>query len=112
MELEFRKKSRRDKTMRSKSFETQEVRQIGRRKAGVKRLSHLMNRNNRCLPDLRKGMQRPGKIKNVYEKIHDRARRVLQYGIGDFVWASGSGQEEDCGATRNSAGQKGEQKKE
>ena len=33
MELDFRKKNRRDKMMRSKSFETQEVREIGRKEA-------------------------------------------------------------------------------
>ena len=33
MELNFRKKSRRDRMMRSKSFETQEVREIGRKEA-------------------------------------------------------------------------------
>ena len=31
MELDFRKKNRRDKMMRSKSFEMQEVRKIGRK---------------------------------------------------------------------------------
>ena len=39
-------------------------------------------------------MQRPGKIQNVSEKIHARARKVLQHGIGCFVWASGSGRGE------------------
>ena len=34
MELDFRKKSRRDGMMRSKRFETQEVREIGRKEAG------------------------------------------------------------------------------
>ena len=34
MKLDSRKKSRRDGIMRSKSFETQEVREIGRKKAG------------------------------------------------------------------------------
>ena len=37
MELDPRKKSRRDSTMRSKSFETQEVREIGRKEAGESR---------------------------------------------------------------------------
>ena len=37
MELESRKKSRRDRRMRSKSFEMQEVREIGRKKAGESR---------------------------------------------------------------------------
>ena len=37
MELDFRKKSRRDRMMRSKSFDTQEVREIGRKEAGESR---------------------------------------------------------------------------
>ena len=34
MELDCRKKSRRDSLMRSNSFDTQEVREIGRKEAG------------------------------------------------------------------------------
>ena len=34
MELDSRKKSRRNRMMRSNSFDTQEVREIGRNKAG------------------------------------------------------------------------------
>ena len=34
MELDSRKKIRRDRMMRSNSFDTQEVREIGRKKAG------------------------------------------------------------------------------
>ena len=34
MELDVRKKSRRDRMMRSKSFDMQEVREIGRKEAG------------------------------------------------------------------------------
>ena len=37
MELDSRKKSRRDRMMRSKCFETQEVREIGRKEAGESR---------------------------------------------------------------------------
>ena len=37
MELNSRKKSRRDRMMRSNSFDTQEVREIGRKKAGKSR---------------------------------------------------------------------------
>ena len=37
MELDSKKKSRRDRMMRSKNFETQEVREIGRKKAGESR---------------------------------------------------------------------------
>ena len=37
MELDSRMKSRRDRMMRSKSFEMQEVREIGRKEAGESR---------------------------------------------------------------------------
>ena len=75
MELDFRKKSKRDRMMRSKSFDTQEVREIGRK---VERLSHLVYGNNgRCLPDGRKGMRRPEEIEDVKKKIHVRARKML-----------------------------------
>ena len=37
MELDSKKKSRRDRTMRSNSFETLEVREIGRKEAGESR---------------------------------------------------------------------------
>ena len=37
MELDSRKKSRRDRMMRSKSFDTSEVREIGRKEAGESR---------------------------------------------------------------------------
>ena len=76
MELDSRKKSRRDRMMRSKSFDTQEVREIGRKKAGESRGFPILYGNNRCLPDGRKGMRRPGEIENV-KKIHARARKML-----------------------------------
>ena len=67
MGLDSRKKSRRDRMMRSNSFDTQEMREIGRKEAGESRgFSHLMYRNNgRCLPDGRKRMRRPGEIEDV-----------------------------------------------
>ena len=37
MELDSRKKSRQDRMMRSNSFDTQEVREIGRKEAGESR---------------------------------------------------------------------------
>ena len=37
MELDSRKKSRRDRMMRSNSFDTQEMREIGRKEAGESR---------------------------------------------------------------------------
>ena len=78
MELDSRKKSRRERMMRSKIFDRQEVREIGRKEAGVERLSHLVDGNNkRCLPDRRKGMESPRDIENVKKKIHARTGKVL-----------------------------------
>ena len=42
MELDSRKKSRRDRMMRSNSFDTQEVREIGRKEAGESRGSPIL----------------------------------------------------------------------
>ena len=35
-------------------------------------------------------MQSPGKIEDVKKKIHARARKMLQHGLGNFFWTSGS----------------------
>ena len=43
-------------------------------------------------------MRRSGKIEDVKKKIHARARKMVQHGIGNFVWASGSGREEVGGS--------------
>ena len=88
MELDSKKKRRRDRMMHSKSFEMQEVRDRPKGSRRVERLSHLVDGNNeRCLPDGKKGMQSLGEIEDVKKKIHARARKVLQHGIGNFVWA-------------------------
>ena len=51
MKSDSRKKRRRDRMMHSNSFDTQEVKEIGRKEAGEWRsVSHLVNENNgRCL---------------------------------------------------------------
>ena len=77
MELDSRKKSRRDRLMRSISFDTQEVREICRKEAGESRGSPIL-----CMGIMEdvfqmEGMQRPGKIEDVKKKIHARARKVL-----------------------------------
>ena len=53
--------------MRSNSFDTQEVREIGREGSRrVERLSHLVDGNDgKCLPDGRKEMQKSGEIEDV-----------------------------------------------
>ena len=69
MELDPRKKSKRDGIICSNIFETQEVREIGRKGAGEFRgfsILYVMDENNRrCLPGGRKEMQIPEKIENV-----------------------------------------------
>ena len=78
MELDSRKKSRRDGMMRSKSFTTRCERDRPEESRKVERLSHLEYGNNgRCVPDGRKTMQRPGEIEEVKKKIHARARKML-----------------------------------
>ena len=78
--------------MRSKSLDRQRGERD--RPEGSRRveLSHLLDGNNRCLPDEKKGMRRPGKIENV-KKIHARTQRCFSMGVGNFVWARGSGRE-------------------
>ena len=97
MELDSRKKSKRDRMMRLNSFDKQKVREIGRKEAGESRgfpllriISHLM-KYRRCHQVGTKGMQSPGEIEDVKKKIHARAWKMLWHGIGNFVWASGSG---------------------
>ena len=79
MELDSRKKSKRDRMMRSNSFDTQEVREIGRNEAGESRGFPKL-----CMEIMedvfqigRKGMRRLGEVEDVKKKIHARARKVL-----------------------------------
>ena len=76
MELGSRKKSRRDRMMRSNSFDTQEVREIGRKEAGESRGFPIL-----CMGIIEdvlqmEGKESPGKIEDV-KKIHARARKML-----------------------------------
>ena len=64
MELDFRKKSRRDKMMRSKSFETQEVRETGRKEAGESRGFPIL-----CMGIMEDVLQMEGKECKVQERI-------------------------------------------
>ena len=75
MELDSRKKSRWDGMMRSNSFETQEVREIGRKEAGESR--GFSSRG--IIEDVfrMEGKRRPGEIEDVKKKIRARARKVL-----------------------------------
>ena len=51
-------------------------------------------------------MQSPREIEDV-KKIHARARTVLQHVIGNFVWASGSGQRKDGGSCKKFSNREG-----
>ena len=78
MELDSRKKSRRDRMMHSKSFDTLEVKEIGRKEAGESRGFPIL-----CMGIMKDVFQMEGKeceeqeIENVKKKIHARARKVL-----------------------------------
>ena len=49
-------------------------------------------------------MQSPAKIEDVKKKIHARARKMVQHGIGNFVWASGSEGEKVGGSRKKFSG--------
>ena len=68
--------------------------------------------NGKCLPEGRKGKQRPGKIKDAKKKIHARARKMLYHRISNFVWGSGSGRGEVKDSCKTFSGEKGKQKDE
>ena len=55
-------------------------------------------------------MRSPGAIENVKKKIHVKARKMLYDGIGDFVWAKGSGGGKVRGSRKKFSG--GERKAE
>ena len=67
MELDSEKKSRRDRMMGSNSFETQEIREIGRKKAGEPRGFLILwtgTTKDVFQMDGRKGMRSPEQIEN------------------------------------------------
>ena len=81
MELDSRKKSRRDSMMRSKSFDTQGVREIGRKKAG----------ESRCFLILWMGIiedvfQMEGKECKVQERMKCEEENPCQSEHGALAW--------------------------
>ena len=64
MELDSRKKSRRDKMMRSKSFGTQEVREIGWKEAGESKGFPIL-----CMGIMEDVFQMEGKECKVQERL-------------------------------------------
>ena len=78
IKLDSREKSRRDRMMFSKSFEMQEVREIGWKEAGESRGFPILWMG--IIEDIFQieGKKRsPGEIEDVKKKIHARARKVL-----------------------------------
>ena len=64
MELDSRRKSRRDRMMRSNSFDTQEVREIGRKEAGESRGFLIL-----CMGIIEDVFQMEGKECKVRERL-------------------------------------------
>ena len=64
MELDSRKKSRQDRMMRSNSFDMQEVREIGRKKAGESRGFPIL-----CIGIIEDVFQIEGKECKVQERL-------------------------------------------
>ena len=91
MKLDSRKKSRRDTMMHEKNFEMQEVTDRLEESSRVESLSNLMDGNNgRCLPDGRKGMQRPGMIESVGKNLCQSEEGALAWDshlcLGQWQW--------------------------
>ena len=57
-------------------------------------------------------MRRPAEIEDVKKKIHARARKMLEHGIGNFVWASGSRRGKVGGSRKKFSGREGRAKEE
>ena len=81
------------------------MREIGRKEAGESRDFPIL-----CMGIMEDvfqmgGMRRLGEIEDVKKKIHARARKMHQHGIGNFVWASGSGGEKVGGSRKKFSGE-------
>ena len=72
MELDSRKKRRRDRMMRSKSCDTQEVREIGRKEAGESRGFPIL-----CMGIIEDVFQMEGKEYKVQERLKMRRRKSM-----------------------------------
>ena len=72
MELDSRKKSRRDRMMRSKSFDTQEVREIDLKEAGESRGFPIL-----CMGIIEDVLEMEGKECEVQERLKMRRRKSM-----------------------------------
>ena len=79
MEIDYRKKSRRDRMMHSNSFEAQEVREIALKKAVGRLIFPCFEdgNNSERFSYKMKEMQRPGKIEDVKKKIRSGVEEML-----------------------------------
>ena len=106
MELDFRKKSRRDRMMRSKSFETQ-VREINRKEAGESRGFLILW--IRIIDDV---FQMEGKKCNSQKRLK-MWKKFMPDEEGALAWnrqiylASGNGRGEVCGSSKKFSSEKG-----
>ena len=85
MELDSRKKGKRDSMMRSKSFETQEVKEVGRKEAGESKGFPISRME--IIEDV---IQMEGKECKVQERLKKKnlcqsEEDALAHGIGNFV---------------------------
>ena len=76
--IKLRREKWTNRIMRSKSFDTQEVRgDMPKESRRAERLSHLLDENDkRSLPDRRKKMQRPKKIENCVGENPCQSERI------------------------------------
>ena len=72
MKLDSKKKSRRDRMMRIKSFETQEVREIGRKETGESRGFPIL-----CMGIIENVFQREGKECEHQERLKRSRRKSM-----------------------------------
>ena len=97
--------------MWSSSFETHDLREIGRKEADESRvLSHLMDGKNRSSFAVRRRMQILKKIEDV--KIDVRAREVLQNAVATLFGPVANKEKRSMAASRNLLKVNGEQKGE
>ena len=113
MELDFRKKSRRDRMICSKSFETQEVREIGRNEEGESRSFPIL-----CMRILEDVFYMEGKectdqerSKMCGRKFMHKRERYFSMGKATLSGPAAVNKERFVAAAKNSAVEKEEQKK-
>ena len=114
MELDSRKKRRRDRVMRSNSFETQEVREIGQKEAGPSRDFPIL-----CMGIMEDVFQMEGKECEDQERLkmwrrksmpeRGRCFSMVEATLFGLVVVEGERLE---AAEKRSVGEKGEQKDE